>query len=144
MKNNLLSKIFLLTAIIAFLIYGDFCAGIENNQSMGKSPDDMEISSPMPMNTVIIENEFVATGVIIDIMDIKNGINKIIMNIEKAEQLGDFPNFGTDYIGKSVEIFSEIGIPHSVKIGEKAALVCKVSGDEKGQKLYLKGVFSDE
>jgi len=79
-----------------------------------------------------------------DIVRVEKGIQKIIMKIETANRFGDFPNLGTDCIGKSVEIFSEIGIPPSIKIGAKVSLVLRVSGDEWGQSLFLMAGFSNE
>ena len=105
---------------------------------------DIFFSKTVKLCTVIIENKFVATGIINDIVRVEKGIKKIIMLIEKVEQFGDFPNLGTDYIGKSVEIFSEIGIPPSIIIGAKVSLVLRVSGDEWGQSLFLMEIFSNE
>ncbi len=105
---------------------------------------DIFFSKRVKLCIVIIENKFVATGIINDIVRVEKGMKKIIMKIEKVEQFGDFPNLGTDYIGKSVEIFSEIGIPPSIKIGAKVSLVLRVSGDEWGQSLFLMEVFSYE
>lgn len=92
----------------------------------------------------IIENRFVATGVIIDIKHTVEGPQRFVMHIKEIEPIGDYANFGEEYLDKSVEVLSEIGIPTSFQPGAGVSLVLCVSGDEWGQYLFLVKVINDD
>lgn len=62
---------------------------------------------------------------------------KFSLQIKKIEPCKDYPNFGNNYAGKIVEIFSEIGIPSSFQIGMEVRVILRVSGDECGQTLFF-------
>lgn len=91
----------------------------------------------------IIENRFIAGGIITDIKRASKGMQKFTMQIKKIEQYGDYPNFGSNYLGKEVEIFSEIGIPSSFQVGAEVSVMLRVSGDEWGQYLFLVEVIEN-
>lgn len=91
----------------------------------------------------IIENRFIARGIITDIKRASKGIQKFAMQIKKIEQYQDYPNFGSNYLGKKVEIFSEIGIPSSFQVGTEISVILRVSGDEWGQYLFLVEVIEN-
>lgn len=86
---------------------------------------------------VAIDNRFIAHGIITDIKRAQKGIQKFRMQIRKIEPFKDYPNFGAKYVGKEVEIFSEIGIPSFFQTGVEASVVLRLSGDEWGQTLFL-------
>ena len=92
----------------------------------------------------IIENRFVATGVIIDIKHTAEGPQRFVMHIKEIEPISDYADFGEEYLDKSVEILSEIGIPSSFRPGAEASLVLRVSGDEWGQYLFLVEVINND
>ncbi|MHC4268535.1 MAG: hypothetical protein ACYSTS_08725 [Planctomycetota bacterium] len=92
----------------------------------------------------IIENRFVATGVIIDIKHTAEGPQRFVMHIKEIEHIGDYANFGKAYLDKSVEVFSEIGIPSSFLPEVEVSLVLRVSGDEWGQVLFLVEVINND
>lgn len=102
------------------------------------------ISKRIKLVVGIIENRFVATGVISDIKRTSEGPQRFVMHITKIESIDDFANFGEEYLNKSVEILSEIGIPSSFKPEVEVSLVLRVSGDEWGQTLFLLEVLSNE
>ncbi|MDN3513176.1 MAG: hypothetical protein NG747_02110 [Candidatus Brocadia sp.] len=85
----------------------------------------------------VIENRFIAEGILTDIKRASKGIQNFILHINKIESIEDYPNFGGNYTGKMVKIFSEIGIPASFQIGAKVSVVLRVSGDERGQTLFF-------
>ncbi len=91
----------------------------------------------------VIENRFIARGIITDIKRASKGIQKFAMQIKKIEQCGDYPNFGSNYLGKEVEILSEIGIPVSFRVGAEVSVALRVSGDEWGQYLFLVEVIEN-
>ena len=93
---------------------------------------------------VIIENRFVATGVIVDIKHTAEKLQRFVMLIKDIESIGDYANHGEAYLDKSVEILSEIGIPCSFKPVLEISLVLRVSGDERGQYLFLVKVINDD
>ena len=93
---------------------------------------------------VIIENRFVATGVIVDIKQTAEKPQRFVMLIKEIESIEDYTNLGEEYLDKSVEILSEIGIPCSFKPGLEVSLVLRVSGDEWGQYLFLVKVINDD
>ncbi len=92
----------------------------------------------------IIENRFAATGVIIDIKRTAEGPQRFLMHIKEIEPVGDYANYGEEYLDKSVEILSEIGIPPSFRPGAEVSLVLRVSGDEWGQYLFLVEVINND
>jgi hypothetical protein len=94
--------------------------------------------------TGIIENRFVATGVIVDIKHTAEKLQRFVMLIKDIESIGDYANHGEAYLDKSVEILSEIGIPCSFRPGLEVSLVLRVSGDERGQYLFLVKVINDD
>ena len=65
------------------------------------------------------------------------------MRIKDIESVDDYANYGEEYLDKSVEILSEIGIPCSFRQGLGISLVLRVSGDERGQYLFLVKVIND-
>ncbi|KAA0244085.1 MAG: hypothetical protein EDM70_08075 [Candidatus Brocadia sp. AMX2] len=85
----------------------------------------------------VIENRFIVKGVITDIQHASKDIQKFSLQIKKIEPCKDYPNFGNNYAGKIVEIFSEIGIPSSFQIGMEVRVILRVSGDECGQTLFF-------
>jgi hypothetical protein len=85
----------------------------------------------------IIENRFIAKGRIIHIKPVLKDIQKFTLQIEEVGQHKDYPNFGSNYLGKHVDVFSEIGIPSSFQVGTEVSMVLRVSGDEHGQALFL-------
>lgn len=91
----------------------------------------------------IIENRFIARGIITDIKRASKGMQKFTMQIKKIEQYEDYPNFGSNYLGKEVGIFSEIGIPSSFQVGTEVSVALRVSGDEWGQYLFLVKVIEN-
>lgn len=93
---------------------------------------------------VIIENRFIATGTILDIKRVSKGVQKFTMKIKETKQFKDYPSFGGNYLGKEVEVFSEIGIPPSFRTGVEAFVLLRVSGDEWGQYLFLVEVIENE
>ena len=95
------------------------------------------------LTVAVIENRFIAKGTITDIQRASNGMQKFTLQIKKVEQVDDYPNFGSNYLGKKVEIFSEIGIPSSFQIGAEVSVVLRVSGDEWGQYLFLVEVIDN-
>ncbi len=94
--------------------------------------------------TGIIENRFVATGVIVDIKQAAEKLQRFVVLIKDIEPIEDYANFGEGYLDKSVEILSEIGIPCSFRPGLNVSLVLRVSGDEWGQHLFLVKVINDD
>ncbi len=94
--------------------------------------------------SVIIENRFVATGVIVDIKHTAEKPQRVVMLIKDIKSIEDYANFGKEFLDKSVEILSEIGIPCSFKPGLEVSLVLRVSGDEWGQYLFLVKVINDD
>ncbi|MFQ5964388.1 MAG: hypothetical protein ACE5KZ_08905 [Candidatus Scalinduaceae bacterium] len=150
-KINYLLIIFLILFVQGF-VYMKTTSAVTNNEELAKinyhnnmfGINTLSDNLFCKLAGVVIENKFVATGIVKDIVCEQKGIHKIIMKIDKVEQFGDYVNFGNDYVGKSVEIFSEIGIPPSIKIGVKISLVLRVSGDEWGQYLFLVEVFDNE
>ncbi len=66
------------------------------------------------------------------------------MLIKDIESIEDYANHGEEYLDKSVEILSEIGIPCSFRPGLEVSLVLRVSGDERGQYLFLIKVINDD
>lgn len=94
--------------------------------------------------SVIIENRFVATGVVVDIKQTAEKPQRFVMLIKDIEPIEDYANFGEGYLDKSVEILSEIGMPCSFKPGLEVSLVLRVSGDEWGQHLFLVKVINDD
>lgn len=75
----------------------------------------------------IIENRFIATGIITDIKRASKGIQKFSLQITKTASWKDYPNFGGNYEGKTVEILSEIGIPASFQAGMEVSVILRVS-----------------
>jgi len=65
------------------------------------------------------------------------------MKIKKIKQFEDYQNFGGNYLGKEVEIFSEIGIPASFEAGAEVSVLLRVSGDERGQYLFFVEVIEN-
>ena len=92
----------------------------------------------------IIQNRFVATGVIVDVKRTAEKPEKFVMHISSIESVGGFANHGEEYSGKSVEILSEIGIPSSFRSGLEISLILRVSGDEHAQYLFLVEVINDD
>ena len=92
----------------------------------------------------IIQNRFVATGVIVDVKRTAEKPEKFVMHISSIEPVGGFANHGEAYLDKSVEILSEIGIPSSFRSGLEISLVLRVTGDEHGQYLFLVEVINDD
>lgn len=99
--------------------------------------------NPTRRAVVVIENRFVAKGRIIHIKPVPKGIQKFTLQIKTIEEYGNYPNFGSNYLGKNVEVFSEIGIPSSFRVGAEASMVLRVSGDEHGQALFLVEVIEN-
>ena len=91
----------------------------------------------------IIENRFIAWGIITDIKPASKGIQKFTMQIKKIEPYEDYPNFGSNYLGKEVDIFSEIAIPSSFQVGTEVSVMLRVSGDEWGQYLFMVEVIEN-
>lgn len=91
----------------------------------------------------VIENRFIAKGIITDIKRTQKDIQKFSLQIRKIGPFKDYPNFGGKYLGKEVEIFSEIGIPSSFRVGIEVSVVLRVSGDEWGQTLFLVEVIEN-
>ncbi len=99
------------------------------------------------MKAPAIENRFVAAGKITDIIftpEDHKDIRSFIMVIEKVEQLNEYPNLGTEYLGKTVEVISEVGIPPAFKSGARVHVILRVAGDEWKQSLYLVEVIENE
>lgn len=92
----------------------------------------------------IIENRFVATGVIVDVKRTEKKPQRFVMLIKNIESIEDYASHGDEYLDKSVEILSEIGIPSSFRPGLEVSLVLRVSGDERGQYLFLVEVINDD
>ncbi len=92
----------------------------------------------------VVENKFIAHGLITDTKRAPRDMQKFAMHIEKVEQFDNCPNLGKSYSGKTVEIFSEIGIPHSFEVGVEVSVILRIFGDEWGQTLFLVGVIDDE
>lgn len=91
----------------------------------------------------VIENRFIAKGRILHIKPVLKGIQRFTLQIEKVEQHKDYPNFGSNYLGKHVDVFSEIGIPSSFQVGTEVSMVLRISGDEHGQALFLVEVIEN-
>lgn len=102
-----------------------------------------EETKSIKLAVAVIENRFIAKGTIIDIKRASKGIQGFTMQIKKTEQFENYPNFGKNYLGKTVEIFSEIGIPSSFQAGVEVSLLLRVSGDERGQHLFLVEVIKN-
>lgn len=102
-----------------------------------------EETKSIKLAVAVIENRFIAKGAITDIKHAAKGIQKFNMQIKKTEQFENYPNFGKNYLGKMVEIFSEIGIPSSFQIGVEVSVLLRVSGDERGQYLFLVEVIEN-
>lgn len=100
-------------------------------------------NSYIKLAVTVIENRFIAKGIITDIKRASKGIQKFFLQIKKIEPFKDYPNFGGNYVDKTVEIFSEIGIPSSFQVGMEISVVLRVSGGEWGQTLFLVEVIED-
>lgn len=101
------------------------------------------MNSCIKLAVEVIENRFIAKGIITDIKRDSKGIQKFSLQIKIIGPFKDYPNFGGNYIDKTVEIFSEIGIPSSFQVGMEISVVLRVSGDEWGQTLFLVEVIED-
>lgn len=95
----------------------------------------------LKLTVAVIENRFIAKGIITDVKRSSKGIHKFSLRIKTIEPFKDYPRFGGNYVDKTVEIFSEIGIPSSFQVGIDVSLLLRVSGDERGQTLFLVEVF---
>lgn len=102
-----------------------------------------EETKSIKLAVAVIENRFIAKGTIIDIKRASKGIQGFTMQIKKTEQFENYPNFGKNYLGKTVEVFSETGIPSSFQAGVEVSLLLRVSGDERGQHLFLVEVIKN-
>ena len=109
-----------------------------------KNTHEVSTIKEIELVTGIIENRFVATGVIVDIKHTAEKPQRFVMLIKTVESIEDYANHGEEYLDKSVEILSEIGIPCSFKPGLEVSLVLRVSGDERGQYLFLVKVINDD
>ncbi len=116
-------------------------SSIDNNL---KNTYEVSIIKEIESVSVIIENRFVATGVIVDIKQTAEKPQRFVMLIKDIKSIEDYANFGKEYLDKSVEILSEIGIPSSFRPGLETSLVLRVSGDERGQYLFLVKVINDD
>ena len=101
-------------------------------------------NSCIKLAVAVIENRFIAKGIITDIKRDSKGIQKFSLQIKKIEPFKDYPNVGSNYVDKTVEIFSEIGIPSSFQVGVEVSVLLRVSGDEWGQYLFLVEVIENE
>lgn len=97
----------------------------------------------LKLTVAVIENRFIAKGIITDIKRGSKSIQKFSLQIGTTAQFEDYPNFGGSYVNKTVEIFSEIGIPSSFQVGMEISVVLRVSGGEWGQTLFLVEVLED-
>lgn len=66
------------------------------------------------------------------------------MHIKKVEKFRDYPYSVGNYLDKTVEIFSEIGIPDTFSVGTHISVLLRVSGDEHGQYLFLVEIIENE
>ena len=143
--------------VIFFLFFSLFfidaaIGGIKVEKQFSRSSINNNLKNTREVSTiketesvsVIIENRFVATGVIVDIKQTAEKPQRFVMLIKDIEPIEDYANFGEGYLGKSVEILSEIGIPCSFRSGLDVSLVLRVSGDERGQYLFLVKVLNDD
>ncbi len=95
----------------------------------------------LKLTVAVIENRFIAKGVIIDVKRNSKGIQKFCLRVKAVSPFMDYPNFGGSYVDKTVEVFSEIGIPFFFQVGIDVVVSLRVSGDERGQTLFLVEVF---
>ena len=136
-----LSLFFINVAVGGIKIEKQFSGlSINNLKSMHEVSTTKEAESV----SVIIENRFVATGVVVDIKQTAEKPQKFVMLIKDIKSIEEYANFGKKYLDKSVEILSEIGIPFSIRPGFEVSLVLRVSGDEWGQYLFLVKVINDD
>ncbi len=87
--------------------------------------------------SVAVENRFVASGTLLETGRTAAGITILTMKIEKVQAVEGFPNMGSEYRGRTVEIFSEIGVPAEIQAGKQVTLILRLSGDERHQALFL-------
>lgn len=92
----------------------------------------------------VIENRFIAHGTIADIKRASKGIQKFTLQIIKILPFKDYPSFGGKYLNKTVEIYSEIGIPSSFQTGIEVSVLLRVAGDERGTSLFLVEVLKND
>ena len=137
-----LSLFFINVAIGEIRIGKQFSTTSINNNL--KNTYEASIMKEIELVTAIIENRFVATGVIVDIKQTAEKPQRFVMLIKDIKSIEDYANFGKEYLDKSVEILSEIGIPCSFRSGLDVSLVLRVSGDERGQYLFLVKVLNDD
>lgn len=102
-----------------------------------------EETKSIKLAVAVIENRFIAKGTITDIKRTSKSMQKFNMQIKKIEQFENYPNFGKNYLDKMVEIFSEIGIPSSFQVGREVSVLVRVTGDERGQYLFLVEVIEN-
>lgn len=95
----------------------------------------------LQLTVVVIENRFIAKGIVTGIKQDSKGIQKFSLRVKTIERFKEYPCFGGNYVGKAVEIFSEIGIPSFFQVGIDVAVLLRVSGDERGQTLFLVEIF---
>lgn len=129
------------TGIVAAIL-SVFLATTAYAQSNTTSLQYRDTKNPILKLTVaVIENRFIAKGTITDIKRGLKGIQKFSLRTKTIEQFKNYPNFGGSYVDKTVEVFSEIGIPSFFQVGIDVAVLLRVSGDERGQTLFLVEVF---
>ena len=129
------------TGIVAAIL-SVFLATTAYAQSNTTSLQYWDTKNPFLQLTVsVIENRFIAKGIITDIKRGSKGIQNFSLRVKTIEQFKDYPCFGGNYVDKTVEIFSEIGMPSFFQVGMDVAVLLRVSGDERGQTLFLVEVF---
>ena len=92
----------------------------------------------------VIENRFIAHGTIADIKRASKGIQKFTLQITKIDPFKDYPSFGSKYLNKTVEIYSEIGIPSSFQTGIEVSVLLQVARDERGTSLFFVEVLNND
>lgn len=128
----------------AGIVFPFVCLAVVSIPVLGYLIDaSTEETKSIKLAVAVIENRFIAKGTITDIKRASKGIQKFTMQIKKTEQFENYPNFGKNYLGKTVEIFSEIGIPSAFQVGVEVSLLLRVSGDERGQYLFLVEVIEN-
>lgn len=101
---------------------------------------------PMQLAVQALENRFIATGFILEVRPAPSGkgIKKFRFKIEKTARIEGFADFSAEYLGKEVEVASQIPLPPSLKPGATISVVLRVAGDEWHQSLFLVEVIDHE
>jgi hypothetical protein len=119
--------------VTAIVLFGTICFGAPKNDAR-----------PVQMAGVVLENRFIAHGVVVDRHKTSERVQKFRLKIEKIEPVPGFVNSGAAYKGKEVEVLSDNNIPASLKSNSRVSVVLRVAGDEWSQSIFLVEVINHE